>query len=51
MTRVARLQAAGERTLQIQIPFSFQASQRHHLILFAQTSVNGRVLGADTKPL
>ena len=29
----------------------FQASQRHHLILFAQAQVNGRVLGADTKPL
>jgi hypothetical protein len=51
ISRVARVQAAGERTVQIQIPSSFQASQRHHLILFAQAQVNGRVLGADTKPL
>jgi hypothetical protein len=51
ISRVARVQAAGERTVQIQIPSSFPASQRHHLILFAQTRVNGRVLGADTKPL
>jgi hypothetical protein len=51
ISRVARVQAAGERTVQIQIPSSFQASQRHHLILFAQAPVNGRVLGADTKPL
>jgi hypothetical protein len=51
ISRVARVQAAGERIVQIQIPSSFQASQRHHLILFAQTPVNGRVLGADTKPL
>jgi hypothetical protein len=51
ISRVARVQAAGERTVQIQIPSSFQASQKHHLILFAQAPVNGRVLGADTKPL
>jgi hypothetical protein len=51
ISRVARVQAAGERTVQIQIPSSFQASQRHHLILFAQAPANGRVLGADTKPL
>jgi hypothetical protein len=48
---VARVQAAGERTVQIPIPSSFQAAQGHHLILFAQTPGNGRVLGTDTKPL
>jgi hypothetical protein len=51
ITRVSKVQAAGERTVQIQIPSTFQASQGHHLILFAQTPGNGRVLGTDTKPL
>jgi hypothetical protein len=51
ISHVARVQAAGERTEQIQIPSSFQPSQGHHLILFVQTPANGRVLGADTKPL
>ena len=51
ISRIAKLQAAGEGTAQIPIPSSFQASQGHHLILFAQTPGNGRVLGTDTKPL
>ncbi len=51
ISRVAKLQAAGEQTVQIPIPASFQASQGHHLILFAQTPGNGRVLGTDSKPL
>jgi hypothetical protein len=51
LSRVTRVQAAGERTVQIQIPASFQAAQGHHLILFAQMPGNGRVLGTDTKPL
>jgi hypothetical protein len=51
ISRVGKVQAAGERTVQIQIPPSFQASPGHHLILFAQTPGNGRVLGTDTKPL
>jgi hypothetical protein len=51
ISRVGKMKAAGERTVQIQIPSSFQASQGHHLILFAQTPGNGRVLGTDTKPL
>jgi hypothetical protein len=51
ISRVGKVQAAGERTVQIQIPSSFQASQGHHLILFAQTPGNGPVLGTDTKPL
>jgi hypothetical protein len=50
-SRVARVQTTGEQTVQIQIPPSFQAGQGHHLILFAQTPGNGRVLGTDTKPL
>jgi hypothetical protein len=51
ISRVTRVQAAGERTVQIPIPSSIQATQGHHLILFAQTPGNGRVLGTDTKPL
>jgi hypothetical protein len=51
ISRVARVQAAGERTVQIQIPSSFQASQKHHLIVFAQTPASGPVLAADSKPL
>ena len=51
ITRVARVKTAGELTVQIPIPASFQANQGHHLILFAQTPGNGRVLGTDTKPL
>jgi hypothetical protein len=49
IARVGRL--PGERTVQVQIPATFDAAQRHHLILFAQTPGTGRVLGADTKPL
>jgi hypothetical protein len=45
------VQAAGELTVQIPIPASMQTTQGHHLILFAQTPGNGRVLGTDTKPL
>ncbi len=51
MARVARLQAVGEETVQVQIPASFQPAEKHHVILFAQTPGNGRVLGADSKPL
>jgi hypothetical protein len=50
-TRVARVQATGEKTVQIPIPTSIQSAPGHHLILFAQTPGNGRVLGIDTKPL
>jgi hypothetical protein len=51
ISRVAKVQAAGERTVQIQIPSSIQGAEGHHLILFAQTPGSGRVLGIDTKPL
>jgi hypothetical protein len=51
ISRIAKLQNAGEGTAQIPIPSSFQALPGHHLILFAQTPGNGRVLGTDTKPL
>jgi hypothetical protein len=51
ISRVGKVQAAGEKTLHLKLPFSYQAAQKHHVILFAQTPGNGRVLGADTKPL
>jgi hypothetical protein len=51
ITRVAKVKTAGDLTVQIPIPDSFQATPGHHLILFAQTPGNGRVLGTDTKPL
>lgn len=51
ISRVAKVRVAGEGTVQIRIPSSFPALQKQHLILFAQTPGNGRVLGADTKPL
>ena len=51
ISRVAKLKVAGEQTVQIPIPSSFQASPGHHLILFAQLPGNGRVLGTDTRPL
>jgi hypothetical protein len=51
IARVAKIQAAGERTVQIPIPASFQNTRGHHLILFAQTPGNGRVLSTDTRPL
>lgn len=51
LARVAKLQGAGEKTVQVPLPPSFQASQKHHLILFAQAPGNGRVLAADSKAL
>jgi hypothetical protein len=51
LSRVAKLRNAGVQRVQVQVPATFQAAQKHHLILFAQTPGNGRVLGADTKPL
>ena len=50
LVRVAKVQAA-EQTVKIRIPLSFRATEKHHLILFAQAAGNGRVLGIDTRPL
>jgi hypothetical protein len=51
--RVASLRSSTERSFEIPLPDTMQAraDQRHHLILFAQSSGLGRVLGVDTKPL
>jgi hypothetical protein len=51
LARVAKLEATGEKTLQLRLPSSFQGTQKHHLILFVQARGNGRVLAADTKAL
>ena len=49
--RVAKLESTAERTVDLQIPASFSGKPGHHLILFAQSRGNGRVLGADSKAL
>ncbi len=51
LSRVGQIQSAQEGTVRIPLPSTLNASQKHHLILFAQIPGNGRVLGADTKPL
>jgi hypothetical protein len=51
LVRVAKVQAAGEHSVEMKLPASFQPAQNHHVILFAQMPGNGRVLGVDTKPL
>jgi hypothetical protein len=51
LTRFAKVQATTKKTIQIPVPPLFHQSPAHHLVLFAQTSGNGRVLGSDSKPL
>jgi hypothetical protein len=50
LTRVTKLKTQADSSTQISLPPSYQSSEAHHLILFAQTAGNGRVLDADTKP-
>ena len=49
--QIAKLQSTAEQTVQIPLPATFREGQGHHLILFAQARGNGRILGADSKPL
>jgi len=49
ITRVAELKATSDQTIELPVLGSFVASRPHHLILFAQESGNGGVLGVDTK--
>ena len=51
LQQVALVDAATEQVVQISVPASLRTSNGHHLILFAQSPNNGRILGADTKPL
>jgi hypothetical protein len=51
ISRVAMSQPATEQTVEIQLPSSFHELKGHHLVLFAQARGNGRIFGADTKPL
>jgi hypothetical protein len=49
LTQVARLKGAtAESTVQIPLPPLYQQTQMHHLILIAQTTGTGPVVGADT---
>jgi hypothetical protein len=49
LTHVTKLTAQTESTARLPLPPSFQGSQAHHVILFAQNAGNGRVVGTDTK--
>jgi hypothetical protein len=53
ITRVASFKAAAQQSVHIPIAASvmIRPSQGRHLVLFAQTTGLGRVLGVDTKPL
>jgi hypothetical protein len=51
LSRVAKLQATEQQTVQIPLPPSIRTTQGHHLILFAQAPGNGPILGADSRPL
>lgn len=48
---IAKLHSAPEQQVQIALPASFRQEPGHQLILFAQAPGNGRILGADRKPL
>ena len=51
LQKVASVTNATEKTVQMTLPRSLQASEGHHLILFAQIPGYGRVLGTDTAHL
>jgi len=51
ITRVAKLQAEAEQTVELTMPVSLSGKAGHHVILFAQAKGTGRVLGADTKAI
>lgn len=53
ITRIASIKTSTERTVHLPLSTSAQlpSGQGRHLILFAQTSGLGKVLGVDTKPL
>ncbi len=51
LQRVATLDAAGEKTVEVRLPSSVLAKNGagHHVILFAQVEKSGPVLGADAR--
>jgi hypothetical protein len=49
LTHVTKLTSRTESTAQLPLPPSFQGSQPHHVILFAQNEASGRVVAVDTK--
>jgi hypothetical protein len=51
LSRVAKLQATEQQTVQIPLPPSIRTTHGHHLILFAQAPGNGPILGVDSRPL
>lgn len=51
LTRVAPLHTIADQEILLPLPPAFNASQKHHLILFAQTHSYGRVIAIDTVPL
>ncbi len=51
VVRLTDLQTTTERSVQLSLPTSFDASKGHHLILFAQTAGQGAVLAIDSQPI
>lgn len=49
LSRIAKLTAHTESTAQLPLPPTFQGSQAHHVILFAQITGVGRIVGVDSK--
>jgi hypothetical protein len=49
LTRLARLNAPNETTAQLTLPASYQPSQAHHIIVFAQSTGNGRIFSSDSE--
>jgi hypothetical protein len=52
LARIAFVDRSVEKTMQLPLPASFDSGKSgHHLILFAQASGLGPVLGTDSKPI
>ena len=50
LSRLTTLKTSAESTSELQLPPSYTGPGTHHLILFAQTPGNGRVLGVEIAP-
>jgi hypothetical protein len=51
MVHVAQLQVSVKQTVMVPLPASLDGKRGRHLILFAQSTGNGRILGVDIQPL